>query len=147
MGGREILGYSFRRWRQAKGSTGRVVALVAWYAAGYFATRRRNPSRSSALIRARAWMPSPSLGKVFVCCAVQYPPKATSNFRNAFETSSIETGALRKDRSIPDSSSQFKIWVWMANPWVRVDWAEGRWLPLVERMWKGLRVRFWIRLP
>jgi hypothetical protein len=22
-----------------------------------------------------------------------------------------------------------QIWVWMANRWVRVDWAEGRWLP------------------
>jgi hypothetical protein len=64
---------------------------------------------------------NPSLSKDFVCCAVQYPPKATSNFRNRCETSSIESNRLRKDRSIPNSPPTLKFgcgWLIRGSRWM-----------------------------
>jgi hypothetical protein len=121
-------GLLLRRWSQAEG-----FHQLSWCLGGLIHDRvfRHAPQESQPLQRSH---PRPCLdakphAKTSSRCAVQYPPKATSNFRSACETSSIRKQPTAKRSLHSRLILLVQIWVWMANRWVRVDWAEGRWLP------------------
>jgi len=138
-------GLVLRRWSQAKGFNQSSCCLGGLVHDRVF---RHALQESQPLQRSH---PSPYRGGLarhsedFACWTVQYPPKATSNFRNACETSSIRKQPTAKrslrPRLIPTSSNSG----WMS---MRGSGGFGRWVSGCPGGTDvgGSTARFWIRL-